>query len=221
MPSPSNAFSSVSLYGERLGVVEISEEEMPVPEGIMMPNTAFKEHYFVRVVAKGDGHWKGQGPDQPLREIPDVNLGDIIMVQMNPQMMNFYMVADKAMVVMHWGDALARIVDPKEPLSTKNVVPVGRWVFADVRLATKADNIFLPDDSAAAAITTCFISAGQQAELDLKEGARIYMDLQKASHFSLGNFAELDLNPLAEGEAKRRKLVYVSADYVLGVLEED
>jgi co-chaperonin GroES (HSP10) len=220
MDSLSNVFSSVSLYGERLGVVEISEEELPVPEGLLMPNTAFKEHYFVRVVAKGDGRWKGLS--QPAREIPDVNVGDLVMVQMNPQLMNFYMVADKAMVVMHWGDALAKVIDPKEPLSTKNVVPVGKWVFADVRLSTKADNIFLPDDSAAAAITTCFISSGQQAEMEnVAEGARIYLDLQKASHFSLGNFAELQLNPTEEGEAKKRKLVYVSADYVLGVLEGD
>jgi len=220
MPSASNAFSSVELFGERLGIVEVTDEELPVPEGVMMPNTTFKEHYFVRVVAKGDGRWKGM--DAPARELPDVNVGDIIMVQMNPQLTNYYWVADKPMVVMHWSDALAKITDATVPLSTKTVQPVGRWVFADVRFATKADNIFLPDDSSAATVTTCLVSAGKQTEMDsLPEGTKIYVDLQKASHFSLGNFAELQLNPENEGDAKKRKLVYVSVDYVLGILSEE
>jgi co-chaperonin GroES (HSP10) len=219
MLSPLNAFSSVNLYGERLGVIELTEQELPVPEGLLMPNTAFKEHYFVRVVAKGDGRWKGHAEMGP-RTLPDVDVGDIVMVQVNPQLTNFYTVADKSMVVMHWGDALAKITDTSVPLSTKTVIPVGRWVFADVRLATKSDNIFLPDDSSAAAITTCFISAGKQTDMDtVAPGSRIYIDLQKASRFSLGNFAELVLNPAEEGAPEKRKLVYLSVDYVLGLFE--
>jgi hypothetical protein len=50
-------------------------------------------------------------------------------------------------------------------------------------------------------------------------GSRIYIDLQKASRFSLGNFAELVLNPAEEGAPEKRKLVYLSVDYVLGLFE--
>lgn len=217
MPPKLSVFSAVKLYGERLGIIELADDELAIPEGLIVPDTALRQHYFVRVVAKGDGRWRST--ERPAASIDDVNVGDVIMVQMNPQLINHYLVGNQPMVVMHWGDALAVVTDLSVPLSTRTVKPVGKWVFADLRRATKADNIFLPDDSSAAALTTHFVSSGKQSGVDLSEGTRLYVDISKASPFSLGDREELKLTPGAEGEAKVRKLAYVNCDYVLGTIE--
>lgn len=216
MPTELSIFSSVELFGERFGVIELSDGDLTIPDGLMFPDTALRQHYFVRVVAKGDGRWRSA--DLPPRVSPDVEVGDIIMVQMNPQLTTAYMVGPKPMVVMHWGDALAKVTDASVPLSIHTVKPVGKWVFADIRKLTKADNLFLPDDSVAAATTTTLVSAGTQSGIDHPPGTRIYVDMTKTSHFSLGNWQELRLEPAKEGDAINRKLVYVNCDYVLGTV---
>jgi hypothetical protein len=205
----------ISLYGERIALRELADDEIILPGTLAMPDIAgSKQHYFLRVVNKGDGKFRGIASEP--RVLPDVNVGDVVMVQINPSLAAPHRVDGNIFLVQHWGDAIAKIIDTSKPLGADNIQAVGRWVIASRKYAKKEGEIFLPDSSVIGEVTNSLHSSGATSEVGVPQGTRLYLDQTRANPFNLGDTIEVPdpENPVVL-HPQLVWLVYLDTSYVL------
>jgi co-chaperonin GroES (HSP10) len=218
-------FSRLRIYGERLAIISLEDGELLTEGDIITPDSAHKEHYFVRVVAKGDGLFRGI-EQKTAKHLPDVVVGDIVMVQIQPALARDAAidVAGHKVVVLHWGDAICKILDEKKPVSSHNVQPVGKWVFTESSRSNKVGELYLPDTSIEGELTTRLVGVGATADMeDVPVGTRVYVNMGRANPFRLGDMIAPEIVLRADATEivpRARKLEYIDASFVMGWEDE-
>mgnify|MGYP003491527841 CR=1 FL=1 len=190
------------IFGERLLLRETPKEEK-LQQGVFIPESTKRGYAFCEVVEIGNGVLDRSQRQPP----PDLAKGDIVFVQINPQMAasSGHIIDDKRHYMCHWHDALAVITGIPPTLETFR--PVGRWVLAKLEIEEQVGLIIIPNQNvqnAAGKVKFTIAKMGvlAQDQLGLAEGDSVLIDKARANVFSLG----------------KTRMVYVDAEYVTAKL---
>ena len=194
--TPLEAGQKIQLRGERVALAEVDEVN---DTGLELPKSAHKQHVLCQVVSVGDCKFNGE------QKIAYTSAGDVILIQMNPQMVKSMAqkVGEVPLFVVHQGDCIARIEN--RIINFDNFFPLGRWVLVRVEFEKMLGGLELPEPDQLFGGTAqsyfYFERAGILADLDIPRGHQVYVDKTRVNVLKLNG----------------KKYAYLDKDSVVGI----